>query len=229
MLPQAEEPLKAEALRLYRRYRDEIVLEFGLCPWAERALSLGHVAERVLLGDPETAIKSVSGVVAELVQSEAIEVALLIFPEFELGRANFDRFAQHVRNTLEGTDHGTVFALAAFHPIAEPNRGTSERFIPFLRRTPDPTLQLVRYSVLQRVREGTPQGTHFLDLQTFDPTMLASLKEEKSLREKIADRNLLEAERVGIQTLEQIFGDIQADRARSYQRLADAATPVDSP
>jgi len=229
MLPQAEEPLKAEALRLYRRYRDEIVLEFGLCPWAERALNLGQVTERVVLGGPETVMKSVSGVVAELAMSEAIEVALLIFPEFELMRPNFDRFAQQVRDSLEGTDHGAVFALAAFHPVAEPNRGTSERFIPFLRRTPDPTLQLVRYSVLQRVREGTPQGTQFLDLQAFDPAVLASLKEEKSLREKIADRNLLEAERVGIETLAQIFADIQADRARSYQRLADAATRVDSP
>ncbi len=224
MLPEAEEPLKAEALRLYRRYRDEIVLKFGLCPWAERALSLGHVAEQALLGSPEMVMTSVSGVVAELALSESIEVALLIFPEFELARTNFDRFAQQVRNILEGTDQAAVFALAAFHPIAEPNRGTSERFIPFLRRTPDPTLQLVRYSVLQRVREGTPQGTHFLDLQAFDPSTFASLKEEKSLREKIADRNLLEAERVGIETLETIFADIQADRARSYQRLADAGT-----
>mgnify|MGYP000311003056 CR=1 FL=1 len=228
MLPQAEEPLKAEALRLYRRYRDEIVLEFGLCPWAERALNLGQVTERVVLGGPETALQSATGLVPELVRSDAIDVALLIFPELELARANFDRFAQQLRNTLEGTDYGAVFALAAFHPVAEPNRGTSERFIPFLRRTPDPTLQLVRYSVLQRVREGTPQGTQFLDLQAFDPAVLASLKEEKSLRERIADRNLLEAERVGIETLKQIFADIQADRARSYQRLADAAAHAGS-
>lgn len=217
--PDRHAALAAEALRLYRRYLNEIVLAFGLCPWAERAIALGKVDEKVILGDVAAAPAKVLKWVAQLAQTPEVEVALILLPEVDLERSAFDRFTQEIREGLASTPYASVFALAAFHPFAEPNRSTSERFIPFLRRTPDPTLQLVRYSSLERVREGTPQGTHFLEIDQLTLASLPTLKEAKTLRERIADNNLAEVERVGVETLQQIFRDIRADRDRSYVTL----------
>ncbi|MDX2055976.1 MAG: DUF1415 family protein [Polyangiaceae bacterium] len=217
-----DELLRTEALRVYQRYLNEIVLAYGFCPWAERAISLHRVVERVVLSPDGEAAEKIVSLVAELATDPNVEVALLLLPKLELDRTAFDRFAQKVRQALETSEYRAVFALAAFHPFAEPIRRTSESFIPFLRRTPDPTLQLVRYSLLERVREGTPQGTHFLDVHTLDLASLTSLREEKSLREKISDHNLEQAEAVGIARLEQIFADIRADRDRSYRAIFEA-------
>jgi len=40
--------LEREALRLNDRYLSEAVIGFGLCPWAERAISDGELRRRVV-------------------------------------------------------------------------------------------------------------------------------------------------------------------------------------
>ena len=65
------------------------------------------------------------------------------------------------------------FAMAAFHPDAAADLDDPERLIPFLRRTPDPTIQLVRQEALERVRGRHPQGTAFVDPQLFSAQAFA--------------------------------------------------------
>jgi hypothetical protein len=208
-----------EAVRLSRRYQIEIVEACGLCPWAARARTDGMVRERVLLQSGEAAlIESSLEAIEELSREKRVEVALFIYPRLALGRMAFEHFAARLRNADTGSRPlgEAPFMSAAFHPDAEPDTEDPERLIPFLRRTPDPTIQLVRASVLERVRAGTPQGTQFVDVRNLD----ANVEYAVPLRERIARVNLATAERMGVAELKRRMDAIVADRAATYERLA---------
>jgi hypothetical protein len=214
------EELEREALRLYRRYAVEVVEQFGLCPWAEHARREGHVEERVILQEnwekPELSLHAIKA--AE--RAQHIEIVLLIYPDLEVGRLAFENLVRRIRDCdTEAREVGTVpFAMAAFHPDASPDTSEPERFIPFLRRTPDPTIQLVRRSTLERVRGKRPEGTAFMDVTLFDPSMLVR-EQPLSLRERIARTNLETAQTVGVSALAQVIDSIREDRQRTYARV----------
>jgi hypothetical protein len=112
--------------------------------------------------------------------------------------------------------------MATFHPDAEADVASGERFIPFVRRTPDPTIQLVRFELLERARARHPSGTEFVDIRFLDPRGLSQGPAPPSLRERIAEQNLLQAQHFGVERLEALLSDIRDDRNRSYAKLAGA-------
>ncbi|HEX4446201.1 MAG TPA: hypothetical protein VH044_05680, partial [Polyangiaceae bacterium] len=119
-------------------------------------------------------------------------------------------------------DLGAVpFVFAAFHPEAEPDTADPERLIPFLRRTPDPTLQVLRASVLDSIRSGASQGTQFLDMASLEAVITGTV--QPPLRERIARANLATAERIGITALRARLDDIRRDRDETYRALAARA------
>jgi hypothetical protein len=219
------DPFSQEAVRIYRRYQTEIVEALKLCPWAEPARLGGRVRESVVLegGSPEqAALEAISALAAD----ERVEIGLLLFPRVTLPFLEFERFvAGVVRAEAARHELGAApFAMAAFHPGAPADDRSPERLIPFLRRSPDPTIQLVRMASLERVREGSQQGTAFMDaaaLATFD----FSAPEQVPLREKIARANLRTATRLGLADLEQRFAAIFADRDASYARFGVEQRP----
>jgi hypothetical protein len=223
-----EDAWTEQALRLYRRYDLEIVAALNLCPWAEKARLEGRVREYVLLQTDDASVEpsvlalrdADSARDAPTAAPEA-DVALLIYPRLQIGRVDFDDFAARIRDA-EASRHelGRVpFVSAVFHPHATPDRSQPERLIPFLRRTPDPTIQFVRASILERVRERAPQGTHFVDLASLDAS--ASNKGDATpLRERIARSNLATVGRIGIAELTRRLDEIQRDRDASYGALA---------
>lgn len=216
------EALIAEALRIYRRYATEVVEGLGLCPWAEHARRAGHVVERVLLlSTPD--VQPAMDVVAELAGRPEVEILLVIFPLLELDRRRFEHFVAELREAdAKRHELGSIpFVMAAFHPDAEAELSDPERLIPFLRRSPDPTIQLVRRSVLERVRRRAPEGTGFVDLRQLDPRELAA-EEPLGLRERIARDNLETVQRMGVARVEELLADIRRDRGRSYARLVAA-------
>jgi hypothetical protein len=216
----ATEALEREALRLYRRYACEVVERYALCPWAASARKDGRVAEQVLLAaEPREALEPTLAALEELAQRPEIEIGLFIYPRLALERLAFEHFVAAVRHADAGRHElgGAPFALAAFHPAAPARLDDAERLIPFVRRTPDPTIQLVRRTALERVRG--PQGTGFFDIDMLTPHALLAEPVE-SLRVKIARQNLETVERVGVAELEALFEDIQRDRAASYASLA---------
>jgi hypothetical protein len=107
------------------------------------------------------------------------------------------------------------FVMAAFHPDASPDLAGAERLIPFLRRTPDPTLQLLRTTEVERVRSGSPQGTQFFDASVHD----AFTESPPPLRERIARANLATAQRLGIDELTRRLDEIRRDRDDAYRSL----------
>ncbi|MGH7439846.1 MAG: DUF1415 family protein [Polyangiaceae bacterium] len=211
-----------EALRLHRRYQIEIVEACGLCPWAEGARLGGKVRERIVLGEAKGAVLEGSlGALAELARDRDVEVGFLVYPRFAVTRFGLEAFAAELR-TADGARYeiGRVpFVFAAFHPDAEPDTGDPERLIPFLRRTPDPTLQLVRASVLDSVRSLSSQGTQFVSLSALEQ-MKSGQVPGVPLRERIARTNLATVKRMGVDAMRAALDDIRRDREETYGRLA---------
>ena len=219
-----ESALRNEALRVYRRYMLEVVEGFTLCPWAAAARRDGHVVEHVILaenqGDPQQSLTLLKSLEAHL----QTDIALFIYPDLELDRLGFEGFVRTLREQDAARyEVGEIpFAMAAFHPDARADLKEPERLIPFLRRTPDPTIQVVRRAALDRVRGNSQEGTSFFDLADLG-TLPLPQKEPLSLRQRIAQANLDTTLEVGVQTLETLFQDIRRDRDESYARLR--ATP----
>jgi hypothetical protein len=209
-----------EALRLHRRYQDEIVDAFGLCPWADRATREGRVRERVLPQADEASMRPALAVIDEWMSDVAVDVGFLIYPRLRLGRQGFHEFAARLRDVdTRRHELGSVpFVFAAFHPDAEPETSDPERLIPFLRRTPDATLQLLRSSTLDGIRSGAAQGTQFLDMTSLDSVLSGTA--QAPLRERIARANLDTAKRVGVDAMRARLDDIRRDRDDTYRALA---------
>jgi hypothetical protein len=144
-----------EALRLCQRYIDEVVLAFGLCPWAEAALRGGQVARAVCLLEEPTA-QDCLPFVARFAGASApdVDIGLLLFPWATLSWTAFDTFAERVRRAS-----GTTFLIAAFHPQGAERATNPHQAVSFLRRTPDPMLQFVRADVIARVKAAQPQAS----------------------------------------------------------------------
>lgn len=221
-----DEALTRECQRLYRRYAVEVVETLGFCPYAERCRLEGRTREVVMLAstlDLERALAEVESLAAD----ESIEVALLLWPRVPVGRAELSRFVERLRAEHQLRSEGMVMAMEGFHPDAEPDARTPERLVPFVRRTPDPTIQLVRHRILDHVRRGSPSGTTF-----FDPSMLRRLEgsdvealhtpsEPRPLHERIAGSNHATILRRGIREVSAIMDDILRDRERSYEALGE--------
>jgi hypothetical protein len=215
-----ESALRNEALRVYRRYMLELVEGFTLCPWAAAARRDGHVFEAVILAENQADPQQSLTLLGSLKSATETDIALFIYPDLELDRLGFESFVRTVRER-DAARHelGTIpFAMAAFHPDARPDLSEPERLIPFLRRTPDPTIQVVRCTALDRVRGNSQEGTSFFDLADLGRLPLPK-KEPVSLRQRIAQANLETALEVGVGTLEALFQDIRRDRDESYARI----------
>jgi hypothetical protein len=225
--PQHHDALEREVMRLNARYLTEVVEGFGLCPWAQRARLEGRVEPRVFLHDsPEFLADSLLALEA-LAGRPELEIGLFIYPCLRLGRLPFEHFARRLRERdAERYPVGEVpFAMAAFHPDAEPDLGDPQRLVPYLRRTPYPTLQVVRMSALARVRAGDDGGTLFVDpaavaAMTFDlATGAQAGAPTPPLRERIARANLATVERVGTAAVDAVVRDILRDRDETHARL----------
>jgi hypothetical protein len=221
---QPQEPIDArlvrECRRVYRRYAIEIVEAFGFCPYAERSRLEGRTLERVLL-DRTLDLDRTLAAVAEIAQEEHLEIGLLLFPRVRAARLEFARFVERLRAAHQRQPGGLVMAMEGFHPDAEPDTSNPARLIPFLRRTPDPTIQLVRLSVLERVRRGSPQGTVFFDPATTSLEALLASPPLRPLHERIAETNHATVLRVGAERIRAIADDILHDRDLAYAPLGE--------
>ncbi len=218
--------LERETLRLNTRYLEEIVERFELCPWARATRRNGHLARAVVRGNPP----AYSVLLAQMdrwARDEQWDVAMLLLPEAGLSRPAFARFVSALiaedaaRRPLGAS---TPFALAAFHPDAEPDFASADRLVPYVRRTPDPTIQVVRISALEKARAGESTGTAYVDPKTLDLQALLSRPERPALRERIAAANHRSLE-VARDEVARIFASIEEDHRTTRQRLASSEAP----
>lgn len=216
-------PLAREAIRVYRRYEQEVVEAFTLCPWAERSRREGHTRQLVLSGplDADQVLRAIDALTADA----RVEVGFLLFPCCTLPRVEFERFVSSLRDRDQ--QRGAAFAAAAFHPDAQADLSDAYRLVPFIRRSPDPTIQLIRRSALEAVRRPSDGGTGYID-----PASITDLVEffknppKPPLHERVAQANLDNVTRVGVAPLEEVLQDIRADRARAYAALLGEDHPA---
>lgn len=213
------EALATEAVRLYRRYQEEIVEALNLCPWAERA-RLDHRVREAVVEWPEGDLSPLLRTVDEMARDPSVDIGLLLFPTARVGRSEFERFVSRVVDEdARGRELGSApFAMAAFHPDSEADLGDAERLISFLRKTPDPTIQLVRCEALDRVRDGFSDGTSFVDISILS-TLDRNREETLPLRERIARANLRTVRRLGVDQVQGLLDRIMRDRDQSYAKL----------
>ena len=211
-----DDALRAEALRLNTRYVNEVVLAWDLCPWAEKAFAAGQVRQRVNVSEV-VAPEDVLPFLDELEASPEIAIGLLIFPRLVTRAAAFDAFAERVRRADHARRPGGAtsppapsFLIAAFHPGAPETFTTPPQMVSFVRRTPDPTLQLVRASVLRRATGDDPR-----------------------VSDEVTRRNFETVSGRGATALDAVLRDLRRDRDESYARVAleqtAAASATDTP
>ena len=190
-------------MRINERWIHEVVERFGICPFAEPSMKAGAVARRVVLRLDEA-----RALVDELAGATKIEVALLIFPTVTMSAADFDAWCAPLREA------NPAFVAAVFHPETPYELTTPAQSVGFFRRAPDPTLQLVRVSVLDQVRGSG--GKFMFDFSAAAWAELKKREHRLPTSERIARDNHARVVRDGISTLQAIYDDIRADRARSY-------------
>ena len=204
-----DDALIGEALRLNTRYLDEVVVAWNLCPWAEKALTAGQVLQRVQL-DEAPAPEDVLPFLDACAAAPDVAIGLLIFPRLEARAAAFDAFAERVRRADHArrpdaatTPPAPAFFIAAFHPAAPVTFASAPQLVSFVRRTPDPTLQLVRTAVLRR---ATGEGPRVSD--------------------EVTRRNFEAVNTRGAAALDAVLRDIRRDRDESYSRLGTTLAPT---
>jgi hypothetical protein len=171
--------LTRECLRLSDRYVQEVVLAFGLCPWAEPALRAGQVRRRVCLRAApsdgaldeaigEIVVEPLVEVIGEVLsfideleamETPTVEIGLLLFPRFAAGWAAFDAFGERVRRADRARRAPTImptFLVATFHPQGVDSLTHRNQLLSFIRRSPDPMLQLVRASTVYDLKDRHP-------------------------------------------------------------------------
>lgn len=198
----APERWTREALRLNARYVEEIVVGWGLCPWAAQAWRTGAVSRRVSL-DRDAALAPVLAFVDELAAGDQA-IGLFIWPRLSLDAAGFGRFAEQVRRA-DRARHASPFLMAAFHPqLRDDPPADPASLVPFIRRTPDPTLQLVRARLLDELARGG-----------------------RDLSAEVARTNFAAIQTRTAAALDRALRDLQRDRDDSYASLAAAEAPID--
>lgn len=214
-----DEALEREARRIYARYATEFVEALSLCPWATRARQDGHVEVEVVLSDtPDVDAALVA--FEKLTDTSSVEVGLVVFPRLDVDRRAFESFVSRLRERDAARQGGSpAMAAAAFHPDARADLTSAARLVPFIRRSPDPTIQLVRLSVLDAVRRPRDMGTAFLDPSSIDLRSFIATPAKPLLHERVAETNLEQLQAHGIAAAEAILDDIRRDREVSYARI----------
>jgi len=200
------EALRLEALRLNDRYLSEVVIEFGLCPWAERAISGGELRRSVICEETPALAVALAFIDELAGAGAAASVGMLIFARTDVASPAFDRFAEEVRRAdrercrAQGRKD---FVMAAFHPDAATSFGNPYQLISFLRRTPDPTIQLVRAELIDELRAARP-----------------------SLSDDITQQNFARVTARGADRLDAVLRDIRRDRDQTYATLTRATVSI---
>lgn len=133
----------AEVQRILERYLVEVVERYELCPWARMSRTSGELAIEIELGAPT--VTTWIAAAKRALARPGTRVAMVIAPELEIEPATLHAIRDRVTAA-------TGAGVAEFHPRATLDLATPARLVPFLRRSPDPMLQLVPLALLEAVR-----------------------------------------------------------------------------
>ena len=196
----------AEVLRILDRYLVEVVERYDLCPWARAARLGSELGVTIVWGTPslEDWVAAAEGLLAR----PAVRVAMVVAPELAVEPAELRALRNRVVTRIPQA------GIADFHPEATLDLTTPARLVPFLRRSPDPLLQLVPLALLNTVRSSQPVPDLARQAQ-----LLGGLAAppRADIAERIAAANHATAtQHVG--AIAAAIDEIAADRATAYAR-----------
>lgn len=209
---------------MYGRYATEFIEAHRLCPWAERARAEGHTEERYLTFEApdEAAMEATLAAIDAMAKNPEVEVGLVIFPRLALARPDYERWVSRVRelDVARAKPGRAPFAMAAFHPDAEPHIDTAYRLVPFIRRAPDPLIQCIRVSILDAMRKEE-HGTNYIDPKGQDLMALFKAMQNRKppLHERVAETNLETLTALGLDRAGAQLDEILRDRDAAYAAL----------
>ena len=155
-MPDTPSPLAQAALARNDRYLAEFIEALNICPYARTCRETGHLHREVLAleaADPAPVVERIHAIEAQPLDS--VEVALLLFPQLKLESRPFERFVGEIRRAYEaGRATPVSFFMVGFHPELVMDLANADRAVAFMRRSPDPTLQLVSVRAIERARDG---------------------------------------------------------------------------
>lgn len=199
------DPRRGEVIRVLERYLVEIVEMYDLCPWARMARQKSELGLEVLWGTP-TLDAWIAAAQAALARPKT-RVAMVIAPELVIEPAALHRISGEIAAKI------TSAGVADFHPQAALDLATPARLVPYLRRSPDPLIQLVPFSVLDAVRGPPSDAT-----RVHQAGMLGGIAEppKPDAAERVAAVNH-ETVRGAHERISATLDAIAADRRRSYR------------
>lgn len=198
---------------MLERYLVEVVERYDLCPWARGARQKGEVAVEVIWGTPDRGTW-IGAAKATLARPNA-NVAMVIAPELVVGRAELHTVRNEVAAAIP------TAGVAEFHPDAELDLASAARLVPFVRRSPDPMLQLVPLATLDAVRASPPAVDRVQQAKMLGGK---AAPRRRDAADRIAEANLAT---VGaqVQAVLATLADIAADRERSYAAAGISIVP----
>ena len=172
------------------------MIGWELCPWAARAWHDGQVVRRVFMRRRARRRRATwSPSLTSWPRKQDAAIGLAMFPRVARHVGAWESFAERVRRAA-----ARLPGSPRFIPTTAPPRPASAdpaRLVPFIRRTPDPTLQFVRASLLDDLaRDG------------------------RDLSADIARDNHETVTARGPAALDALLADLRRDRDAAYARLA---------
>jgi hypothetical protein len=201
----------AEVRRILERYLVEVVERHALCPWARAARERGELAVGILWGEPAPGAWVAEA--GRLLAGPGTRVAMVVAPEAALTRPALAALRDQVAARLPAV------GVAEFHPDAALDLATPARLVPFLRRSPDPMLQLVPLALIDDARAARAGGAAGAAGLAQQAAMLGGLAEPaRELTDEIAAANHATVAAAGA-AICAVLDDIAADRCAAYTRV----------
>ena len=153
---ETQPPWAQDALARNDRYLLEFIEALNLCPFAKSCREDGKL-HREFLGmealDAPLVVERTTALAAR--PDGEVDVALFIFPKLKIEPRPWERFVSEVRREVEKQRGGPLaYFMVAFHPELQMDLANADRAVTFLRRSPDPTIQLVSSRATDRARDA---------------------------------------------------------------------------
>jgi hypothetical protein len=182
----------AAALRRNDAYLQGFIEAFHLCPFARDCREAGQLHRELVAGTGALVTDRLAARMTALHRGEAgdFAIGLLIAPEFDGDARSFEAVvcAAADRATQGLAGDRFAFHAVAFHPGLAWSDDDPYRLIGLLRHTPDPTVQLVRATVLERLHAAHATAPTYVD--PADKQAVAALADAaKPLSDRIAEAN----------------------------------------
>lgn len=196
-----------EVVRLLDRYIEEVVVAYNLCPWARAARTGGEIAVATLWGTPSP--DAWAAAAEELLARPTTRVAMIVAPELACSPTELREVRAEVARRV------TIAGVADFHPDAPLDAATPARLVQYLRRSPDPMLQLVPFAILSSLRTPQPRYATLDQLQALQD-LAAAPKPDIADRVAATNHERMAADGAAITAK---LDAIRADRDASYARV----------